>query len=202
MCNLIYDIPLTSHIGCTFIDFSQKSIESTALLCVCLETGGRSVQHSQSAIHCQTWMYHRVGCHHKSGQAFCFVPLIQGGFKYTECNLLLFTLTQCGTNTQLLHVFQEDFILGYKPQDEEVHMPAFPSGEGVAHNLKLCLSLLSEDNNKMLLYPDYQPAPFSEKFFLVVIEKDLNRNSVLQMWHLHLKSVQACVGNGHFLCFT
>ncbi|TNM90878.1 hypothetical protein fugu_003167 [Takifugu bimaculatus] len=77
--------------------------------------------------------------------------------------------TSCGTNTQLLHVFQEDFILGYKPQEEEVHMPAFPSGE------------------------DYQPAPFSEKFFLVVIEKDLNRNSVLQMWHLHLKSVQACV---------
>ncbi|XP_028257118.1 dmX-like protein 2 isoform X7 [Parambassis ranga] len=77
---------------------------------------------------------------------------------------------QCGTNTQLLHVFQEDFILGYKPQQEaEVYTPAFPSGE------------------------DYQPAPFSEKFFLVVIEKDLNRNSVLQMWHLHLKSVQACV---------
>lgn len=43
----------------------------------------------------------------------------------------------------------------------------------------------------MFLHP---PAPFSEKFFLVVIEKDLNRNSVLQMWHLHLKSVQACVG--------
>ncbi|XP_039980348.1 dmX-like protein 2 isoform X2 [Xiphias gladius] len=77
---------------------------------------------------------------------------------------------QCGSNTQLLHVFQEDFILGYKPQKEsEAYTPAFPSGE------------------------DYQPAPFSEKFFLVVIEKDLNRNSVLQMWHLHLKSVQACV---------
>ncbi|KAF1392626.1 hypothetical protein PFLUV_G00030020 [Perca fluviatilis] len=77
---------------------------------------------------------------------------------------------QCGANTQLLHVFQEDFILGYKPQNEpEAYTPAFPSGE------------------------DYQPAPFSEKFFLVVIEKDLNRNSVLQMWHLHLKSVQACV---------
>uniref|UniRef100_A0A8C4P029 Dmx-like 2 n=1 Tax=Dicentrarchus labrax TaxID=13489 RepID=A0A8C4P029_DICLA len=76
---------------------------------------------------------------------------------------------QCGANTQLLHVFQEDFILGYKPQKEpEAYTPAFPS--------------------------DYQPAPFSEKFFLVVIEKDLNRNSVLQMWHLHLKSVQACVG--------
>ncbi|XP_067440972.1 dmX-like protein 2 isoform X6 [Thunnus thynnus] len=77
---------------------------------------------------------------------------------------------QCGANTQLLHVFQEDFILGYKPQKEpEAHTPAFPPGE------------------------DFQPAPFSEKFFLVVIEKDLNRNSVLQMWHLHLKSVQACV---------
>ncbi|XP_072237004.1 dmX-like protein 2 isoform X4 [Leuresthes tenuis] len=77
---------------------------------------------------------------------------------------------QCGANTQLLHVFQEDFILGYKPQEEpEAFTPAFSTGE------------------------DYQPAPFSEKFFLVVIEKDLNGNSVLQMWHLHLKSVQACV---------
>uniref|UniRef100_A0A8C5HK93 RAVE complex protein Rav1 C-terminal domain-containing protein n=1 Tax=Gouania willdenowi TaxID=441366 RepID=A0A8C5HK93_GOUWI len=76
---------------------------------------------------------------------------------------------QCGSNTQLLHVFQEDFILGYKPQKEQdVFTAAFAS--------------------------DYEPAPFSEKFFLVVIEKDLNRNSVLQMWHLHLKSVQACVG--------
>uniref|UniRef100_M3ZJ41 Dmx-like 2 n=1 Tax=Xiphophorus maculatus TaxID=8083 RepID=M3ZJ41_XIPMA len=77
---------------------------------------------------------------------------------------------QCGSNTQLLHVFQEDFILGYKPQNEsEAFTPAFSTGE------------------------DYQPAPFSEKFFLVVIEKDLNGNSVLQMWHLHLQSVQACV---------
>ncbi|XP_076027939.1 dmX-like protein 2 isoform X1 [Genypterus blacodes] len=77
---------------------------------------------------------------------------------------------QCGSNTQLLHVFQEDFILGYKPPKEsESYTSAFPSAE------------------------DYHPAPFSEKFFLVVIEKDLNRNSVLQMWHLHLKSVQACV---------
>nr|XP_020496876.1 dmX-like protein 2 isoform X4 [Labrus bergylta] len=77
---------------------------------------------------------------------------------------------QCGATTQLLHVFQEDFILGYKPHNEpEAYTPAFPCGE------------------------DIQPAPFSEKFFLVVIEKDLNRNSVLQMWHLHLKSVQACV---------
>uniref|UniRef100_A0A671XSN3 Dmx-like 2 n=1 Tax=Sparus aurata TaxID=8175 RepID=A0A671XSN3_SPAAU len=71
---------------------------------------------------------------------------------------------QCGANTQLLHVFQEDFILGYKPQKEQEKIIMY------------------------YLYPDYQPAPFSEKFFLVVIEKDLNRNSVLQMWHLHLKS--------------
>ncbi|KAE8617759.1 hypothetical protein XENTR_v10009192 [Xenopus tropicalis] len=39
----------------------------------------------------------------------------------------------------------------------------------------------------------YRPPPFSEKFFLVVIEKDLNNRSILNMWHLHLKSVQAFV---------
>ncbi|KAL4837178.1 hypothetical protein H8958_016193 [Nasalis larvatus] len=39
----------------------------------------------------------------------------------------------------------------------------------------------------------YRPPPFSEKFFLVVIEKDSNNNSILHMWHLHLKSVQACL---------
>ncbi|XP_015198420.2 dmX-like protein 2 isoform X3 [Lepisosteus oculatus] len=80
---------------------------------------------------------------------------------------------QCGSNTQLLHVFQEDFILGYKPHNEndEILDPScFPAA------------------------PGFHPQPFSEKFFLVVIEKDNNRNSVLQMWHLHLKSVQACVG--------
>ncbi|XP_023669731.2 dmX-like protein 2 isoform X1 [Paramormyrops kingsleyae] len=80
---------------------------------------------------------------------------------------------QCGSNTQLLHVFQEDFILGYKPHDDDTPdmFPCFPSSNG-------CL-----------------PPPFSEKFFLVVIEKDENCDSVLQMWHLHLKSVQACVEN-------
>ncbi|XP_046897782.1 dmX-like protein 2 isoform X2 [Hypomesus transpacificus] len=77
---------------------------------------------------------------------------------------------QCGSSTQLLHVFQEDFILGYHPQEEpELFTPAFPSTEV------------------------YEAPPFSEKFFLVVIEKDANRNSILQMWHLHLKSVQACM---------
>uniref|UniRef100_A0A674CK68 Dmx-like 2 n=1 Tax=Salmo trutta TaxID=8032 RepID=A0A674CK68_SALTR len=77
---------------------------------------------------------------------------------------------QCGSTTQLLHVFQEDFILGYKPQeDPELYTTSYPSTE------------------------EYHPTPFSEKFFLVVIEKDLNMNSVLQMWHLHLQSVQACV---------
>uniref|UniRef100_A0A673L8V3 DmX-like protein 2 n=1 Tax=Sinocyclocheilus rhinocerous TaxID=307959 RepID=A0A673L8V3_9TELE len=78
---------------------------------------------------------------------------------------------QCGSNTQLLHVFQEDFILGYKPHEDipDFNINSVPSGE------------------------EYQPPSFSEKFYLVVIEKDANRNSVLQMWHLHLRSVQACV---------
>lgn len=62
-----------------------------------------------------------------------------------ECDLFNFSFspTQCGTNTQLLHVFQEDFILGYKPQKEEVHMPTFPYGEGVACKIKLCSVILT-----------------------------------------------------------
>uniref|UniRef100_A0A8C9RST4 Dmx-like 2 n=1 Tax=Scleropages formosus TaxID=113540 RepID=A0A8C9RST4_SCLFO len=84
---------------------------------------------------------------------------------------------QCGSNTQLLHVFQEDFILGYRPHDDPSAFPpsSLPSSEGIGCH----------------------PPPFSEKFFLVVIEKDANRDSVLQMWHLHLKSVQACVENDY-----
>ncbi|XP_028679377.1 dmX-like protein 2 isoform X1 [Erpetoichthys calabaricus] len=82
--------------------------------------------------------------------------------------------SQCGSNTQLLHVFQEDFILGYKPHyntvDVEMETLRFQTIQG------------------------YSPPPFSEKFFLVVIEKDSEGRSILQMWHLHLKSVKACVG--------
>ncbi|XP_067161847.1 dmX-like protein 2 isoform X3 [Apteryx mantelli] len=80
---------------------------------------------------------------------------------------------KCGSNTQLLHVFQEDFILGYKPHKEDV--------EG--------------KETEVFFQPSqgYRPPPFSEKFYLVVIEKDSNGCSVLQMWHLHLKSVQACL---------
>uniref|UniRef100_A0A8C3YAU0 Dmx like 2 n=1 Tax=Catharus ustulatus TaxID=91951 RepID=A0A8C3YAU0_CATUS len=82
---------------------------------------------------------------------------------------------KCGSNTQLLHVFQEDFILGYKPHKEDV--------EG--------------KETEIFFQPSqgYRPPPFSEKFYLVVIEKDSSGCSVLQMWHLHLKSVQACLDN-------
>ncbi|XP_061451734.1 dmX-like protein 2 isoform X8 [Rhineura floridana] len=80
---------------------------------------------------------------------------------------------QCGSNTQLLHVFQEDFILGYKPHKEEVELK----------------------ETEIFFQPSkgYRPPPFSEKFYLIVIEKDTNGCSILHMWHLHLKSVQACV---------
>ncbi|XP_021567619.1 dmX-like protein 2 isoform X4 [Carlito syrichta] len=81
---------------------------------------------------------------------------------------------QCGSNTQLLHVFQEDFIIGYKPHKED----------------------LEKKETEVFFQPSqgYRPPPFSEKFFLVVIEKDSNNYSILHMWHLHLKSVQACLG--------
>uniref|UniRef100_A0A8C0XHU6 RAVE complex protein Rav1 C-terminal domain-containing protein n=1 Tax=Castor canadensis TaxID=51338 RepID=A0A8C0XHU6_CASCN len=82
---------------------------------------------------------------------------------------------QCGSNTQLLHVFQEDFIIGYKPHKED----------------------LEKKETEIFFQPSqgYRPPPFSEKFFLVVIEKDSNNYSILHMWHLHLKSVQACLGH-------
>uniref|UniRef100_A0A673U0U4 Dmx like 2 n=1 Tax=Suricata suricatta TaxID=37032 RepID=A0A673U0U4_SURSU len=81
---------------------------------------------------------------------------------------------QCGSNTQLLHVFQEDFIIGYKPHKED----------------------MEKKETEIFFQPSqgYRPPPFSEKFFLVVIEKDSNNYSILHMWHLHLKSVQACLG--------
>nr|KAF6391784.1 Dmx like 2 [Pipistrellus kuhlii] len=81
---------------------------------------------------------------------------------------------QCGANTQLLHVFQEDFIIGYKPHKED----------------------LEKKETEVFFQPSqgYRPPPFSEKFFLVVIEKDSNNYSILHMWHLHLKSVQPCLG--------
>uniref|UniRef100_A0A8C0PIN0 RAVE complex protein Rav1 C-terminal domain-containing protein n=1 Tax=Canis lupus familiaris TaxID=9615 RepID=A0A8C0PIN0_CANLF len=77
---------------------------------------------------------------------------------------------QCGSNTQLLHVFQEDFIIGYKPHKED----------------------MEKKETEIFFQPSqgYRPPPFSEKFFLVVIEKDSNNYSILHMWHLHLKSVQ------------
>ncbi|XP_056428268.1 dmX-like protein 2 isoform X1 [Hyla sarda] len=78
---------------------------------------------------------------------------------------------KCGSRTQLLHVFQEDFILGYKPNKE----------------VKVKEEVFFQPSQ------GYRPPPFSEKFFLVVIEKDGKNRSVLNMWHLHLKSVQACV---------
>ncbi|XP_064151285.1 dmX-like protein 2 isoform X10 [Loxodonta africana] len=82
-------------------------------------------------------------------------------------------VTLCGSNTQLLHVFQEDFIIGYKPHEED----------------------LEKKETEIFFQPSqgYRPPPFSEKFFLVVIEKDSNNYSTLHMWHLHLKSVRACL---------
>ncbi|XP_043932298.1 dmX-like protein 2 [Protopterus annectens] len=76
--------------------------------------------------------------------------------------------SQCGSSTQLLHVFQEDFILGYKQNKEA--------------------STDKEEPSPVQLVQGWRP--FSEKFFLVVMEQDDNRQSVLHMWHLHLQSVQ------------
>ncbi|XP_050801489.1 dmX-like protein 1 isoform X1 [Gopherus flavomarginatus] len=72
-----------------------------------------------------------------------------------------------GSKTQLLHVFQEDFILN----NNEEKIP-------VKNN---CLSDSGNLQNG-----------FSEKFYLIVIEYTQNR-SLLHMWNLHLKSIPVSV---------
>ncbi|CAJ0940690.1 unnamed protein product [Ranitomeya imitator] len=108
--------------------------------------------------------------------------------------------SKCGSRTQLLHVFQEDFILGYKPHKDEVKAKEpevfFQPSQGWALNRLHATSgpERGEELERLVRKSEgYRPPPFSEKFFLVVIEKDGENRSILNMWHLHLKSVQACV---------
>lgn len=53
--------------------------------------------------------------------------------------LCVYTVSQCGSNTQLLHVFQEDFILGYKPHEDipDFNITSFPTAEGTKNILLL-----------------------------------------------------------------
>ncbi|XP_076768776.1 dmX-like protein 1 isoform X2 [Arvicanthis niloticus] len=81
------------------------------------------------------------------------------------CIIALDSITKLhGRKTQLLHVFQEDFIL---------------------NNLEK--KRLGIDN--MLLDSDSSRNGFSEKFYLVVIECTQDNRSLLRMWDLHLKSI-------------
>ncbi|XP_075457257.1 dmX-like protein 1 isoform X2 [Ascaphus truei] len=74
-----------------------------------------------------------------------------------------------GRKTQLLHVFQEDFILGNLKENRV-------SGSS---------GILSDSENSQ--------NGFSEKFYLVVIECSKEKRSILHMWNLHLKSVPVSV---------
>lgn len=80
------------------------------------------------------------------------------------CIIALDSITKLhGRKTQLLHVFQEDFIL---------------------NNLEK--KRLGVDN--ILLDSDSSCNGFSEKFYLVVIECTEDNRSLLRMWDLHLRS--------------
>ncbi|KAM4868092.1 LOW QUALITY PROTEIN: dmX-like protein 1 [Urocitellus parryii] len=81
------------------------------------------------------------------------------------CIIALDPITKLhGKKTQLLHVFQEDFIL---------------------NNLER--KSLGKDN--ILADTGSSPNRFSEKFYLVVIEYTQDSRSLLHMWNLHLKSI-------------
>ncbi|XP_045694003.1 dmX-like protein 1 isoform X7 [Phyllostomus hastatus] len=80
------------------------------------------------------------------------------------CIIALDPITKLqGRKTQLLHVFQEDFIL---------------------NNLKK----KSIAKDKILSDEGSSPNGFSEKFYLIVIECTQDNRSLLHMWNLHLKS--------------
>ncbi|XP_068103218.1 dmX-like protein 1 isoform X2 [Hyperolius riggenbachi] len=74
----------------------------------------------------------------------------------------------CGRKTKLLHVFQEDFILGTQNKAD------ISGASGISSD--------SSSSNA-----------FSEKFYLVVIECTKEKRSILHMWNLHLQSVPVCV---------
>ncbi|XP_065730509.1 dmX-like protein 1 isoform X4 [Phocoena phocoena] len=81
------------------------------------------------------------------------------------CIIALDPITKLqGRKTQLLHVFQEDFIL---------------------NNLEK--KRLGKD--RILSDAGSSPSEFSEKFYLIVIECTQDNRSLLHMWNLHLKSI-------------
>ncbi|XP_066130244.1 LOW QUALITY PROTEIN: dmX-like protein 1 [Saccopteryx bilineata] len=81
------------------------------------------------------------------------------------CIIALDPITKLqGQKTQLLHVFQEDFILINNLEKKSM-------GKG---------RILSDEGSS--------PNEFSEKFYLIVIEYTQDNHSLLHMWNLHLKS--------------
>ncbi|XP_006886049.1 PREDICTED: dmX-like protein 1-like [Elephantulus edwardii] len=81
------------------------------------------------------------------------------------CIISLDPITKlCGRKTQLLHVFQEDFI--------------FNNLEKKSLEKDSILSDAGSSSNR-----------FSEKFYLIVIEGTQDNRSLLHMWNLHLKSI-------------
>ncbi|XP_036264757.1 dmX-like protein 1 isoform X3 [Pipistrellus kuhlii] len=81
------------------------------------------------------------------------------------CIIALDPITKLqGRKTQLLHVFQEDFILNN-------------------------LEKKNMGKDRILSDEGSSPNGFSEKFYLIVIECTQDNRSLLHMWNLHLKSI-------------
>ncbi|KAM6954473.1 dmX-like protein 1 [Aplochiton taeniatus] len=75
-----------------------------------------------------------------------------------------------GKETQLLHVFEEDLILG---SERTQNTPDSPSSDGATHS----------------------PPGFSARFFLVVVEFSQSGRSLLHMWQLHLAAKAVAMGD-------
>uniref|UniRef100_G3UN45 Dmx like 1 n=1 Tax=Loxodonta africana TaxID=9785 RepID=G3UN45_LOXAF len=87
------------------------------------------------------------------------------------CIIALDSITKLhGRKTQLLHVFQEDFILNNLEKKSLGNDSILSDAAGNSHN------------------------SFSEKFYLIVIECTQDNRSLLHMWNLHLKSIPVSLG--------
>lgn len=114
-------------------------------------------------------------------------------FHFPECSVLtsLLLFIQQGKETQLLHVFEEDLILGNEKIDDYLQDSGRGSFSLIALQRSLCFCAVSWT----LVFPSVPSRTlFSARFFLVVMEITQSGRSLLHMWHLQLDAVPAIMG--------
>ncbi len=127
---------------------------------------------------CRTESYHAVEKRHNT-RACCDVP---------ECSALTSLFVQQGKETQLLHVFEEDLILGSEKADD------YLQDSGRISLSLIVLVVFCAVSWRLVLCSVPSRTLFSARFFLVVLEITESSRSMLHMWHLQLDAVPVVMG--------